>query len=62
VWAGYFKSIVQEGKIKNGRRLQMDIMIFLGCTLLLVLFVVVAVVTSMLGTIGAIVAEEDDEE
>ena len=40
----------------------MDIMIFLGCTLLLVLFVVVAVVTSMLGTIGAIVAEEDDEE
>lgn len=62
MWAGYFKSIVQEGKIKNGRRLQMDIMIFLGCTLLLVLFVVVAVVTSMLGTIGAIVAEEDDEE
>ena len=40
----------------------MDIMIFLGCILLLVLFVVVAVVTSMLGTIGAIVAEEDDEE
>ena len=32
----------------------MDIMIFLGCILLLVLFVVVAVVTSMLGTIGAI--------
>ena len=62
MWAGYFKSIVQEGKIKNGRRLQMDIMFFLGCTLLLVLFVVVAVVTSMLGTIGAIVAEEDDEE
>ena len=62
MWAGYYKSIVQEGKIKNGRRLQMDIMIFLGCTLLLVLFVVVAVVTSMLGTIGAIVAEEDDEE
>ena len=62
MWAGYFKSIVQEGKIKNGRRLQRDIMIFLGCTLLLVLFVVVAVVTSMLGTIGAIVAEEDDEE
>ena len=61
MWAGYFKSIVQEGKIKNGRRLQMDIMIFLGCTLLLVLFVVVAVVTSI-GTIGAIVAEEDDEE
>ena len=62
MWAGYFKSIVQEGKIKNGRRLQMDIMIFLGCILLLVLFVVVAVVTSMLGTIGAIVAEEDYEE
>ena len=62
MWAGYFKSIVQEGKIKNGRRLQMDIMIFLGCILLLVLFVVVAVVTSMLGTIGAIVSEEDDEE
>ena len=40
----------------------MDIMIFLGCILLLVLFVVVAVVTSMLGTIGAIVAEEDDVE
>ena len=40
----------------------MDIMIFLGCTLLLVLFVVVAVVTSMLGTIGAIVAVEDDVE
>ena len=40
----------------------MDIMIFLGCILLLVLFVVVAVVTSRLGTIGAIVAEEDDEE
>ena len=40
----------------------MDIMIFLGCILLRVLFVVVAVVTSMLGTIGAIVAEEDDEE
>ena len=35
----------------------MDIMIFLGCILLLVLFVVVAVVTSMLGTIGAIVAD-----
>ena len=40
----------------------MDIMIFLGCILLLVLFVVVAVVTSMLGTFGAIVADEDDEE
>ena len=40
----------------------MDIMIFLGCILLLVLFVVVSVVISMLGTIGAIVAEEDDEE
>ena len=40
----------------------MDIMIFLGCILLLVLFVVVSVVTSMLGTIGAMVAEEDDEE
>ena len=40
----------------------MDIMIFLGCIRLLVLFVVVAVVTSMLGTIGPIVAEEDDEE
>ena len=40
----------------------MDIMIFLGCILLLVLFVVVAVVTSMLGTIGAIVAGEDDKE
>ena len=62
MWAGYYKSIVQEGKIKNGRGLQMDIMIFLGWILLLVLFVVVAVVTSMLGTIGAIVAEEDDEE
>ena len=57
-----YRRNVQEGKIKNGRRLQMDIMIFLGCILLLVLFVVVAVVTSMLGTIGAIVAEEDDEE
>ena len=31
----------------------MDIMIFLGCILLLVLFVVVSVVTSMLGTEGA---------
>ena len=40
----------------------MDIMIFLGCILLLVLLVYEAVVTSMLRTIGAIVAEEDDEE
>ena len=62
MWAGYYKSIVQEGKIKNGRRLQMDIMIFLGCILLLVLFVVVSVVASMLGIIGSVVAEEDDEE
>ena len=34
VWAGYFKAIVREGKIKNGRRLQMDIMIFFLCILL----------------------------
>ena len=40
----------------------MDIMIFLGCILLLVLFVVVAVVTSLFGTTGAIVAQEDHEE
>ena len=62
MWAGYFKSIVQEGKIKNGRRFQVVHLLARGCILLLVLFVVVAVVTSMLGTIGAIVAEEDDEE
>lgn len=48
-------------KMENRRSLQMDIMIFLGCILLLVLFVVVAVVTGMLGTLGAIMAEEDDE-
>ena len=40
----------------------MDIMIFLGCILLLVLFVVVSVVASKLGIIGSVVAEEDDEE
>ena len=40
----------------------MEIMIFLGCILLLGLFVVVSVVASMLGIIGSVVAEEDDEE
>ena len=55
--------IAQERKIKDGRRLQMDIMIFMGLILLLVLFVVVSVVASMLGIIGGVVAvEEDDEE
>ena len=40
----------------------MDIMVFMGAILLLILFVVASVIGTVSSTLGAVMAEEDEDE